>query len=96
MSDTAIRNEFSRIDRTFKDLEIRLRNEIEEKAAKAKFAAFEVIAARSIVLRAIIEELDEAQVERIKARAVALAGEKKIKKHVEEWFSPSKVDSSTD
>lgn len=76
-------------DRQLKALEARVTEKILAETGKTQAGLLKLIAARSIVLAAILEELDAEQVERIKARSLASAGSGEVKKYIEEWFSSS-------
>lgn len=79
-------------DRELKALEARWTEKIIAETAKVNRGLLELIAARSVVMKAVLEELDDEQNERIKARSLELAGSAQVKKYVEDWFSPSEDD----
>ncbi|QFQ88236.1 hypothetical protein F8A10_12010 [Paracoccus kondratievae] len=76
-------------ERDIKALEERLTEKIISETAKTKYGLLDLIAARSVVMGALVEELDETQVERVKARAEGMVDNETIKKYVKEWFNPS-------
>ncbi|WP_126975541.1 hypothetical protein [Frigidibacter oleivorans] len=57
--------------------------------SKVNVGLIRYIGARSCVIKAMLDELDDAQVERIKARSEAIAGNEEVKGYVREFFRPS-------
>lgn len=74
-------------DRELKALEARWTEKIIAETNKVKLGLLELVAARSVVVKAMLEELDTEQVERIKARSTEAAGNDRVKRHVEEWLN---------
>lgn len=78
------------VERMVMQMEMRLTEKIFAETQKVKLIAFDAIATEHVVIKAMMEELDAAEFERVKERAISLAGSDKVRRQVEEWFDPSK------
>ncbi|WP_158966215.1 hypothetical protein [Chachezhania sediminis] len=74
-------------DQRLKALENRLTEKIHAETGREKFGMLNLVAARWLIVRAMLEEMEPEQIKRISARAIESSGNPNVKKEVTELLS---------